>query len=280
MIVKILSEHELGEKMKVNLVSDLHLERGEAELPGGELLIIAGDACEARQLRSLVNSPRPKNETARNPILKFFEIECAKYKQVLYLPGNHEHYGGVFEDTVGILQESVPDNVQVLDQGHVVINNTVFVLATLWTDMNAGDPVSALRVRNYMNDFSLIKTRSGGRFTTDRAVAEFEKSRDYISSIAQQYSDRNIVVCTHHAPSDLSTGPQFKHLYHENAGFRSNLEDFILARPNIKVWCHGHMHNASDYQIAECRVICNPRGYIGYDSSASGFRADFGFEID
>ena len=37
--------------MKINLVSDLHLEFGYQELPGGEVLILAGDIAEARSIK-------------------------------------------------------------------------------------------------------------------------------------------------------------------------------------------------------------------------------------
>jgi hypothetical protein len=265
--------------ISVSVVSDLHLETGPCELPGGDVLILAGDACEARRLQALTNSPRPATGEVRNPILKFFEIECAKYQRVLYLPGNHEHYNGIFESTVDILKSCVPSTVTVLDRGYEIINDTVFVLATLWTDMNGADPITLMRVRDYMTDFFCIHTQAGGRFTTARAVLEFEKSRDYISDIAAQFPDRNIVVCTHHAPSDLSTAERYRGQYHENGGYRSKLEDFILDRPNIKWWSHGHMHNFSDYKIGDCRVICNPRGYLGHDARNSGFQPDFKFEI-
>ena len=36
--------------MKIELASDLHLEFGPLELPGGEVLILAGDICEYRTL--------------------------------------------------------------------------------------------------------------------------------------------------------------------------------------------------------------------------------------
>lgn len=32
---------------------------------------------------------------------------------------------------------------------------------------------------------------------------------------------------------------------------------------NVKLWVHGHMHNASDYVIGDTRVVCNPKGYPG-----------------
>ena len=28
---------------------------------------------------------------------------------------------------------------------------------------------------------------------------------------------------------------------------------------------HGHVHHTSDYNVGQCRVISNPRGYPGYE---------------
>ena len=42
-------------------------------------------------------------------------------------------------------------------------------------------------------------------------------------------------------------------------------EDILILASGAAVWCHGHIHNSADYMIAETRVICNPRGYIGHE---------------
>jgi hypothetical protein len=50
-----------------------------------------------------------------------------------------------------------------------------------------------------------------------------------------------------------------------NGGYSSDLTDFILDRPQIKAWTHGHTHELFDYNIGSTRVICNPRGYVLYE---------------
>ena len=60
-----------------------------------------------------------------------------------------------------------------------------------------------------------------------------------------------------------------------NGGFASNLSEFIMDRPQIKVWQHGHMHNVSDYMMGETRVVCNPRGYIKYEQRAKEFELKY-----
>jgi hypothetical protein len=35
------------------------------------------------------------------------------------------------------------------------------------------------------------------------------------------------------------------------------------------------MHNRSDYEIGTTRVVCNPRGYIGYEPCADRFELKY-----
>ena len=46
-----------------------------------------------------------------------------------------------------------------------------------------------------------------------------------------------------------------------NGGYHSDLSEFILDHPQIKLWTHGHTHHPFDYVIGETRIVCNPRGY-------------------
>ena len=57
-----------------------------------------------------------------------------------------------------------------------------------------------------------------------------------------------------------------------NGGYHSNLEEFIMDRPNIKLWTHGHTHEDFDYMVGDTRVVCNPRGYIGYEARADKWK--------
>jgi hypothetical protein len=46
-----------------------------------------------------------------------------------------------------------------------------------------------------------------------------------------------------------------------STSYASNLEDIIEKYDNLKLWCHGHMHENCDYMLNGTRIICNPRGY-------------------
>jgi hypothetical protein len=57
------------------------------------------------------------------------------------------------------------------------------------------------------------------------------------------------------------------------------MEEFIMDRTQIKVWTHGHTHDTFDYMVGSCRVICNPRGYTGYEERATEFDPTIGFDV-
>jgi hypothetical protein len=57
-----------------------------------------------------------------------------------------------------------------------------------------------------------------------------------------------------------------------NGAYSSDLDQFILDRPQIKLWTHGHTHHEFDYMIGSCRVMCNPRGYDGYEQQAEQWK--------
>ena len=99
-----------------------------------------------------------------------------------------------------------------------------------------------------------------------------EKCLDYIKLM---YSDTppwmSVVVVGHHTPSHTSCHPRYKDDQIMNGGYHSDLTKFILDRPGIKLWTHGHTHELFDYMIGSTRVVCNPRGYINYEGRADNF---------
>ena len=124
--------------MKINLVSDLHLEFGYQSLPGGDVLILAGDVAEARSIQKHHHSTKIVSDVPDEHYRcsEFFYHECAKYKKVFYVMGNHEHYHNKFWKTYDDIKSMMPSNVTLLENQHEVYEGICFVGATLWTDMN------------------------------------------------------------------------------------------------------------------------------------------------
>ena len=259
--------------MKIQVLSDLHLDvSGPMTLPGGEVLILAGDICEARNIR-------PDREEFYN----FFHIECAKYDRVFYVIGNHEHYHGRFDKTYNYIKSVMPNNVTLLEQEYEEYNGVIFLGATLWTDLNKGDPVTMYSIKSMMNDYKVVQNFYSDRqlyhkLTPDVTYKTHKDTVAYFQKILAEKRDRPIVVITHMAPSFMSVNEKYKNDTTNNGGYASDLSDIILDNSNIKVWVHGHMHDPVDYMIGDTRVLANPRGYIPWEAG-NGFDINCTFDV-
>jgi len=253
--------------MRINLVSDLHLEMAPQTLPGGEVLILAGDIAEYRTLK--------KDPT--------FLDELAKYDRVFYVAGNHEHYHHRLHKTHDDIRALLPGNTTLLENGIVEYNGVIFLGATLWTDFHKADPTTMFMVKSLMNDFRAIQNfypekNLYHKLTPEAVLDLHRRSLEYFKTVLQANKDKPVVVITHHAPSFMSVNEKFKHETTTNGGFASELSEFILDNPNIKAWVHGHMHDPVDYMIGDTRILSNPRGYLPWEAD-NGFDPNFTFEV-
>ena len=270
--------------MKIAVCSDIHLEFGPIELnntDNANVLILSGDICVAKDLS---HSDSKKGDISR----KFFRMCALRFPHVLYVMGNHEHYHGDFATSGKIIKEELAQyaNVHLLDHETKMIDDITFIGGTLWTDMNKEDGITLMHMKNMMNDFCCVKNSSRKRhyrdtlgnphsqasnFTPDDAVEDHKKMLEYIKIMVEGKHDQKIVVVGHHAPSKASTHPRYINETIMNGGYSSDLSEFILDRPQIKLWTHGHTHENFDYLIGSTRIVCNPRGYINYEASADKF---------
>lgn len=285
--------------MKIALCSDVHLEFGTLTLdnPGDvEVLILSGDICVARDLMEHdANGIVSFGKSARYH--EFFQDVCSKFPHVVYVAGNHEHYHGDFKYTYGDLKKYLGylKNLHILDKETFEHNDVVFVGSTLWTDMNKNDPMTLHMIGRMMNDFRIVdnsnrevtfktfddpdnpdkptfRTRVS-KFSPQDAVEEHVKCLDYIRHVYENMPAwKQMVVVGHHTPSHTSCHPRYKDDREMNGGYHSDLSEFILDRPGIKVWTHGHTHELFDYMVGGTRVVCNPRGYIGHEELADNFK--------
>ena len=302
--------------MKIAITSDVHLEFGDLILKNEEnadVLILSGDICVAADFRK--SDPYGIVSYGKTERYTDFFIRCAnEFKNVIYVAGNHEHYNGDYAETFTILRKylgSIP-NLHILDKEHVTIDDVTFIGGTLWTDMNAQDPVTLAHIRGIMNDFRIIQNstemvsyktmvnaydadgnvkldengqpiqqaefhKRPARFTPEDTVQDHKKMLQYIQvTTAMLGSNPNkYVVVGHHAPSKASTHPRYKTEVIMNGAYSSRLDQFILDNPQIKLWTHGHTHEDFDYMIGSTRVVCNPRGYDGYEERADNFKLKY-----
>lgn len=235
--------------MKIQYMSDLHLEFGEQFLPEpvGDVLILAGDIITVHGLANV--------DSKRNRYTNLFEHVAANWQNVIYIAGNHEYYKWNKSNVPTYLRQWTSNwkNVYFMENDHKLIDGVLFVGATLWTDFFGGQNRYENYVAGIMNDYG------SHTYLTTKMTADYHaRSRQYIGNLAKQH-DRLCVV-THHAPSALSSLPKYAG-DPANAGYYSNMDDFILEHPSIEYWIHGHMHNSSDYLIGQTRILNNARGY-------------------
>ena len=157
------------------------------------------------------------------------------------------------------------------------IGDVTFVGSTLWTDMNKGDPLTLHAVADMMNDFKIIRHDELGytKLRPAHVASRHRKSVEYIRSVMEGKFDEKFVVVGHHSPSKMSTHPRYQHDTLMNGAYSSDLSEFILDHPQIKLWTHGHTHHKFDYMIGSTRIVCNPRGYDGYEDEAASFKLQY-----
>jgi hypothetical protein len=186
---------------------------------------------------------------------------------VVYVCGNHEFYDSEMQSLMPELRRRANGtSVHLLEKDEFVLGDVRFLGCCLWTDyhmfpLRLDDSIEYARA--HMLDHRRIGKSNAGRFEPEDAIEEQRDAlRFLVEKIRQPFAGSTVVV-THHAPSARSVHP------HEQnnrlvPAFASNLE-FLMSETDV--WIHGHIHLSSDYQLGNCRVICNPRGYPGRNRS-------------
>ena len=286
--------------MKIKLVSDLHLEFSDVNIVNDQdydVLILGGDICIAQDLH---DHPEPANTADQLAIANgtglgrrqmtaqrfrdFFKRCSFQFPHVIYIMGNHEFYNGKFYAAIDYMREECAKypNVYMLEQDMKIIDDVVFVGGTLWTNMNKRDPLTMHAIEGMMNDFRIIRNdaRNYACMSALDVAIRHDKTLAYIEHIVHEHKNKKCVVVGHHSPSFQSAHPMYAHETLMNGGYHSDLSEFILDHPQIKLWTHGHTHHPFDYVIGETRVVCNPRGYEndGY-SENSGWNPNILLEV-
>jgi predicted phosphodiesterase len=272
--------------MKLKLLSDLHQEWFPIHLPDGQgtILLLSGDICVADYLR-YGRFPNIWKEYVAD-VKRFFFEDCAKYDRVYYIMGNHEHYDGVFADSVYILRDFLHgSNVTLLNNESAQLDaDTVLWGGTLWTDFCNENPIYMEAARHGMNDYRSIKFDVGDhrrRLNPYDTLKEHDAALIRLMDILINTTAKNVIVMTHMAPSSLSRHPRYPVEDPLNWAYYSNLEEIILNNPKIKVWVHGHTHDSHNYKIGDCSVLCNPRGYTNNPNTQENesFDINMTFEV-
>jgi predicted phosphodiesterase len=245
--------------MEIRVLSDLHLEFGEFdyEYLGEDVVVLAGDIHVKWNAKEFILS------ILENPV------------KVIYVPGNHEYYGGRMDkvDRKWLEWALGVENFHYLNKDFELIDDVLFIGATLWTNLKKGCPMVENHLRySDFNDLKRISVEDNGSYhklTPKIWRRKHWEAQDFIECLLTSWrlSSNSIVVVTHHLPSFQSVLPSYWQSVESSAlcyAYASELDEMILEhQPTL--WIHGHTHHSLDYYIDNTRVVCNPRGYIGHE---------------
>lgn len=258
--------------MKIRLLSDLHLEGNKFyyDYAGEDVVVLAGDI-HTQGRHSFILDQIPSNV------------------KILFVAGNHEYYGGVFEHVNNFfyeLQAEYP-NFYFLDNEGIHIDGVNFFGGTMFSDLNLyGDVATASAMaKRGIADFSWISKLTGNppdfdNFTSSERVwtpaDHIEQYRIFESKFVEwipTVKDQPTVVISHFVPHPLGSDPKFAGTV-LNPYFITNAEHLMY---NVDLWLYGHTHHSCDTMINNCRLVCNPHGY-GREN-ANGFIKNLIIEV-
>lgn len=254
--------------MKIHLVSDLHLERIQRDypgerlitpVPGADVLVLAGDIANGADACKL-----------------FADWRAEERIPIIYVAGNHEFHGRVYEPMMQKIREGAAmNNIHFLENDSVEIGGVRFLGCTMWTDYKLEPTLTQAFQMDYAStriyDHHVIR-KGRHLFSPQDALDRHLDSRMWLKSEIDKPFAGTTVVVTHHGPHLRSVHSRYAGDA-VNAAFNSDLSGLM---PNVDLWLHGHVHDGFDYQVGRCRVVANPAGYIRNRGSAQ--RDEFLFE--
>lgn len=225
--------------MQVKVISDIHcdINSGENDTYNflNDFVICCGD----------ISGNRFKTEKWIKNNLKQGIIVACNHLGYDWITNNEED---TLDNSIKYLQETFKNtNIHFLENNHIIINNVVFVGCTLFTDFKLYDKeyLSKMIACRRMNDYRYVKiihNKKAKLMSQTEQILRHNKSIKYIESICKKFSNRKIIVITHHAPNIQSVKDEYKKDL-LSAAYASNLDELIIKYPNIKLWCHGHVHH-------------------------------------
>jgi hypothetical protein len=230
--------------MKIDYVSDLHLEKSPLRLPSttSDILILAGDIYHVSLFDYNISG--------------FFDDISKKYEHIIYVPGNHEYYDSDLS-VIDSLRNFCNGykNIHLLDNEVKIIDNVQFIGGTGWTHFNNLDAATMKQASRTINDYRRI--RNGDNMLSIYDI--IEKHAEYVKFFKSvDKSKYTNVAITHHSPTDLTalnSGSSF-----EITGCYCS--DMLSYMKDIKYWIHGHQHDGTDVDYHDCQIRSNSRGYV------------------
>ena len=196
-----------------------------------------------------------------NLLDQFFKVANNRYQNVYFVMGNHDYWGGWLQDGEKEVEKILKDRAIVLHNSYVKVEDVLMWGSTMWT--NVSNPIDYLRIQQTMGDYRATYVNKDQKrlITVDDTNLQNAKSFNSLKDLLE-ITDKNVVVISHHCPSYGSQVKLDKHDRRLDCGFYNKFDNFIINHQDrLKVWLHGHAHNAVQYNIDKVQVASNPFGY-------------------
>lgn len=253
--------------MKLQYISDIHLEYHSNNISPFENIVAKIDCCENICLLGDIGFPDTE-------LYNEFIHYCSKtWKNIFLIYGNHEYYqisnkAPMTMNQINDLTRKLPPNVYFLNNSCLYIDkstNEVFknintqqkenyikiVGTTLWTDID-------LKISNLINDYRFIYTLPGVKLTPVDTKEFFKTSKDYI---LKELSEKiEVILLTHHGVHELTNG-----YYRGNitqSGYSTNITE-LLNFDNLVACINGHTHSSINTVMPDTKIklLSNCYGY-------------------
>lgn len=259
--------------MLLRITSDIHMEQfvNQTSVDGTDwanymvppksrdseaVLILAGDIMELKYVMFYA---------------KAWKSLAARFKAVVYVPGNHEYCGSNpatphGSSTFFYFKELLRKygKIHLLDNTSITIDGVKIYGTSLWTDYN-NDPLGLTTcMRMWDFRYGMEDNNGSPRLVTTQDYVERHKLA--VEKLAK--TDASVIV-SHFAPSHQSIHERYKATdpHQINYHFVNNLDGLIYdSLQHVKLWIHGHTHTQFDYNIGNTRVVCNPCGFPNEDT--------------
>ncbi len=253
--------------MTFQYASDLHLEFSENREwlhthplePGADVLLLAGDVLPLHLV--------PKHRKLLNEIAQPF-------KEVIWIPGNHEYYGNSIPPEGDDLDMQPLAKWRIVNNRSVQIGTARILCTTLWTAISQ---LNETHMRHSMNDY--LQIRHGGKLLLPAHTTRLhQRSLAWLKAeLAKPFAGPTVVM-THHVPTMMHYPERFKGDA-LNEAFAVELHDLIHAS-DIHTWIYGHHHhNTPAFTIGGTCMRTNQVGYVQYGEQRSFDRGGcFGVE--
>jgi predicted phosphodiesterase len=270
----------------IQYISDVHLEtRKKIDFhsilkPTAEYLALCGDI------------GYPDTEYYQN----FLEYCSNNFKQVFYVPGNHEFYNHPsrikFTKYKSRIKEECNDlqkfgeleakykieskeerngailelcqkfkNIHYMDKAIYRVPETDIIIigCTLWTNLSSKFEVY------HFNDFTQIYETAEKHLTLQTYNKWNEEDILFLKTVISENSNNRIIVLTHHCPTDEVILDKYKINSYDtvNNTFFANENLLSEIGNKIKVWICGHTHGCKKVCVENTIVATNTLGYEG-----------------